>query len=681
MDFDSIRANLLTYLRNQNEFTDYDFEGSGMSVLLDILAYNTHYMGMYLNMVANEMYLDTAQLRNSVLSHAKLTNYVPTSRIGAVATVNIKVTPEGAENLTATTLTLPKYTQFISEEKDGINYIFSTVNANTATKANGSFDFTNISIKQGISTTRNFLVDGTNMSRRFTIQSANVDTSTLTVSVQASEANTVLDTYTLADDLTELQANSTVFFFEENSENGFYTIYFGDGVLGKALANDNIVIAKFLETDGEAANKVNTYVSISSIGGYSSNIIVTAVAAADGGAEKETVEQVRFRAPIHYTTQNRSVTKLDYETLLLKDYPNVDAIAVWGGEENDPPVYGKVYISLKPKGNYEITLIEKERIKTEIIRNRNVLTVFPEIIDPDYTYILTNFEVNYNPSLTNLDEDELQSLIRQTVLDYKEDNLQTFNSVFRKSKLARMVDNTEKSITSNSLDIYVQKRIEPTLNETKNYVIEFKMPLYKAGLTEKLYSYPSVTVEDVSGIQRNVFFEEVPESYSGIDSIEVVTTGTSYTEVPVVTITGDGSGATAEAVIVNGKLKSVTVTNRGINYTRASATVTGGGTGSGATVRPILEQKNGTLRTYYFKTNGEKVIVNSDAADIDYERGTITLKQFTPLAITQNALYDNTILTFNIKPDSDTLFPLRNQIFDIDDTDSSSISIHMIPEV
>lgn len=676
LDFDTIKENLKTYLRSQEEFSDFDFDGAGINVLLDILAYNTHYMGYYLNMVGNEAFLDTAQLRSSIISHAKHTNYLPTSMIGASANVNITVTPQVGEP-DDTTLTLPKYTKFVSEPLNGVNYIFSTTGAKTATKANGTFTFNNVEIRQGDPITQSYtgLIE-----RKIKIPSANIDTSTLFVTVQNSSVDTTIQTYTVADDLTEITANSTVFFLEENSdETGTYTLTFGDNILGKAITQDNIVTIRYLETSGSFANKVNTFSIIGSVGSYGT-VAVNSNAAAAGGAERESIEQVRFHAPIEYATQNRAVTVNDYQQLITKDYPNIDAVSVWSGDENDPPIYGKTFISLKPKENYFITEIEKDRIKDQIIRKRAVLTVTPEIVNPDYVYLLVNAKVNYNPNLTTISEDEIRQLVRTAVIQYRDDELQTFDSTLRISALQKAIDNAHESILGSSVKIYVQKRTELTLNQSKNYDINFNMPLYRGQIEDKLYTFPKITVNDLDGIAREVFIEDTPNSLSGIDSISVTTTGSGYITPPTVTIVGDGSGATAKARIVNGKLSGIDVISRGSDYTAATALITSD-SGSGATAKVNLQLRNGILRTFYYKTNGEKVIVNTNAGTIDYINGRVSLILLPAIGVAENDRYDENFLTINAVPFDYLIKPLRNRILDIDENDSAAISIEMVPEI
>lgn len=681
VDFDQIKTNLKNYLRNQAEFSDFDFDGSGMSVLLDVLAYNTHYMGMYLNFVGNEMFLDTAQLRASIMSLAKLTNYIPTSRRGAKATINVTVTPGVGEDNSAATLVLPKYTRFFSTPIDGVSYTFLNTDAQLAYKGNNNtYIFNNVEITQGIEVTQTYNVTQINEKRRFLIPTSNIDTSTLVVTVQESDVDNTTTLYTYAGDFNNIQANSTVYFLEENSDaNGTYTIYFGDGYIGKRPVNNNIVQLVYLETTGSDANKAQIFTAVDGVGAYTANVDVATVYAAAGGSEKETIEEVRYRAPIYYTTQNRAITKDDYAALIQKDYPYIESVSVWGGDENDPPVYGKVFISMKPRENYELSLIEKERIVNDIIRSRSVMTVTPEIVDPDYTYLKINAKVNYNPNLTSKSEAELQATVRNAILTYRNTDLKKFDSTFRKSKLQRLIDTCDTSVISSSLDILVQKQFIPTIGGIKNYSFNFNMPLSKGDFTSKFFIYPTFDVLDLEEIQRTAYAEEVPLSYTGIDSISITNAGSGYTSTPTVTITGDGTGATAVARITNGKLASITVTNRGSEYTTATATITGGD-GFGATAKVNLQFNNGVIRTFYGKSNGEKVVIRSDIGSIDYNTGVIKLNSFEPLALSSNPYYAPNLLTVNIPPREDVIYPVRNRILDIDAEDASSVTITMIPE-
>lgn len=680
LDFHEIKNNLKEFLRGQPEFTDFDFEGSGMSILLDVLAYNTHMGAFYLNMIANEMFLDTAQLRNSILSHAKLTNYVPESRHGAMAKVNILITPSSTEDQNTTSVTLDKYTRLLGADKDGINYPFIALNTNTAVKVNGTFTFSNVWIRQGEVITRQFPMDSdTNASARFKIPSANVDLDTLLVSVQTSNSNNYTETYSLVSDITTLRGNTRSYFVEEDTDSK-YTVYFGDNVLGKRPDDGNIVILTYLDTVGPAANNIGRFNFVESVGGvYSDNVRITSVSASTSGTEKESVEDIRFRAPFHYTTQNRAITELDYKTLITQDYPNIDSVSVWGGEDNDPPVYGKVYISLKTRQNYALTNLEKENIKNALIRTRNVLTIIPEIVDPDYEYLLLRGSVGYNPSATSLTGAQLLGKVRTAIASYVNTDLNNFDSTFRKSRLQLYIDNADNAITSSDITVYLQKRVLIETGVSRNYSIPFNAKLRKGDYTTKLYSFPPLTVTDLTGVSRDVFIEEVPNSFTGIDAISITNSGRNYETVPTVTITGDGIGATAEAVIVNRRIDQIRVTSPGSNYTRATVSITGGG-GTEASATAVLEAKNGLLRTFYYKSNGEKVIVDADAGTINYETGEVFLSQLKASAVVPNDFYALNYLTINAPAANQIIYPQRNRIITLDTLDASAIQIEMVPE-
>ena len=679
LDFDSIKNNLKTYLRSQTEFQDFDFEGSGMGVLLDILAYNTHYMGYYLNMTANEMFLDTAQLRGSVLSHAKMINYIPTSRRGAKAVVNIQVTPSATEDSVTNTITIPKYKRFVGSDIDGQNYGFVTLSANVASKSSNTFIFSNVAIYQGDVVTRQFIMDPGNTKRSFTLPTANIDTSTLTVTVQESTSNTFTSEYFIVNDITSITSNAEVYFIEENQDSN-YTIYFGDDVIGKKPKNGSVVTATYLDTVGEKSNNISKYVASGGIAQYSDNVSITSIQSSFGGREKETIEQVKFRAPYYFATQNRAVTADDYAAILTKDYQNIDSVSVWGGEQNDPPVYGKVYISLKMKNNFYLTNIEKETIKRELISSKNVLTVTPEIVDPDYTFILINGNVYYNPALTTASVDTIRQFVVASVVDYEAAELNRFNSTFRKSKLQNYVEAAEKSITGSEIRVYLQKRIDIDPAITTNYYIQTKVPIKRGDpVVSRISSFPQVNVYDTSGVQRSVFFEEVPEVLTGLDSITVKTPGQNYTSAPTVTIIGDGSGATATAKIIGGRVTSISITNAGTNYTRAAISISGGN-GTGASATSILQSKTGRLRTYYNRTTGEKIIVNGNAGLINYDTGLIQLTALNTAGTVTNDLYSENVLTFNIPIDREVITPLRNRILSIDQNNPFSVQLQVVPE-
>ena len=678
LDFSTIKNNLITFLQSQDTFSDYNFAGSGMSVLLDILAYNTYYNAFYLNMIANEAFLDTAQDRKNILSHAKLINYVPDSAHGAQSLVNINVTPGGSENQNVNYIILNQYTRLIGSDINGVNYPFATVNANTAYKVNGSFSFANVVIKQGEVMTYQYAVNANNLSNRYQIPSANVDTATLIVTVQESASNTTTTQYFLAKDLTEIQANSTVYFLEEDQDLN-YTLYFGDNVLGQRPANGNIIQVTYLDTVGSIANGIQKFIFTDPIAGlYKNNVVVTTALGSYGGTDKEDLEAIRFRAPYYYTAQNRAVTVNDYESLITKDFPDVEAVSVWGGETNVPPVYGKVYMSLKTRGYYQLTELEKQNIKNALTTNRSMLTVVPEIIDPEYVFILVGGNVYYNPTLTTKSSTYIANEVASAIYNYAQNYLYDFQSTFVLSKLQRYIENADASISASDVTIYLQNRLLLTPGTTQSYTVNFNTPIRKGDQYQKLYTYPQVRVPDAAGNPQNVYFEEVPASYTGVGSITIINPGYNYSN-PTIKITGDGTGATATARVVNGRIQSITLTNPGINYTVAYANIIDS-TGFEASLSVTLASNNGTLRSYYYQTDGQKVYVNNNAGTIDYMNGIVTITSLDLLKVILNPYFDQNIITINVVPELTVITPLRNRLLAIDTNNAQTVQLNMVPQ-
>ena len=677
LDFDSIKSNLKDFLKNQTRFQDYDFEGSGMNVLLDILALNTHYNAYYLNMIANEMFLDSSKIRQSTVSHAKVINYVPESSHGSETKLNITVTPSISEDQNTSVLTLDRYARFLGSAIDGINYPFVALNSNTVVKIDNSFVFSNVTIKQGEVVTRQYLMNSSNIKRRFDIPSANIDTNTIVITTQESASNTETISYNLAQDLTELTPNSAVYFIEEN-EKGEYTVYFGDNVIGRRPKNGNIINITYIDTLGVIGNKISSFSMANTIGGlYNDNVRITSTSSTYSGSEKETIEQVKYRAPYFYTAQNRAVTIYDYETLITKDYPNIDSVAVWGGEDNVPVVYGKVFLSLKTKENFFLSNLEKESIKNSLIENRNVLTVLPEIVDPSYTYIFVRGSVYYDSTLTQYTAAEIRTFVVASIEDYKIDYLGKFRSGFQKSLLQQYIQESEKSITGSDIKVILQKRIPITLSQSKSYTVDYGVPIKKGDFNSSISSYPSLGIVDTNFITRQVFFEEVPSINSGIERIDIVNGGINYTTVPTVTITGDGTGAKGIAKLYGGRVASIEMTSKGSNYTRATVSISGD-TGSGVVITPVLQSRVGTLRTYYLNQSGEKIFVNNDAGTVDYDNGIIVLKSLLPVSVATNNYYESNILSINAFVDKEIIDSIRNKIIDIDINNPLSYQIEIV---
>jgi hypothetical protein len=625
LDFDQIKQNLKTFLQAQSEFTDYDFEGSGLNILLDILAYNTHYNSYYLNMVANESFLDTALLRDSVISHAKVLGYVPYSRKAPRATLNFTVV---TNSTTPATLTIPKGFSFLSDEIDGISYNFVTLEETLVTKSNTNFSFLELPIHEGQLVTYNYTYDQqTNPKQIFSVPDAGVDTSTLTLTVQASSTNTSIETFTLATDSSNVTTTSPVFYLQENRGER-YDIYFGNNVIGKSITNGNIISMTYLITNGTAANKANNFVATGTLAdsllNSQTNFTISPVGEASGGAERESVDEIKFSAPLQFTTQNRLVTFKDYESYIKKNYPAVDSVSVWGGEDETPPTYGRVFVALNPKQNYFLSDVEKQRIIDEIIAPKAVVAVQTIIRDPEYLYLLISSNVTFDPKKTALTTDQLRTGIRNAILAYKATYLDKFDSKFILSKVQDAVDATDSnSIVGSKVIVRVQKRFKPSTDQSKPYTVYFNVPLRRGTISNKLSS-TFFTVVDADGRDQIVQFDEIPQSFSGISGVNVTNPGQGFTSSPTITITGDGNGANAVATIVNGRVQSIEVTNRGIDYTRATITISGG-SGYGATAEAVIDARTGELRTVYYDNNAQRQIVDATAGTIDYDAGIVTI--------------------------------------------------------
>jgi hypothetical protein len=670
LDFDTIKQNLKTFLNQQSEFTDYDFEGSGLNILLDVLAYNTHYQAYYLNMVANESFLDTALLRDSVISQAKVLGYVPYSRKAPRAIINF--TANTSSNAVAT-LTIPKGYRFLSEQVDGVSYGFVTLTETKVTKANNDFTFLNLPIYEGQLVTYSYTHnESTNPKQVYTLPDTEIDTTTISVTVQPSPSNTDITVYSLATDSSNTTTKSEVFYLQEGKSQQ-YDIYFGNNVIGKKLPDGAIVTVQYVVTNGEAANKANNFVAtetlVDSLGNTQTDFIINPINSASGGAERESVDNIKFAAPLLYTTQNRLITFSDYEAYISKNYPAVDSVSVWGGEDESPPKFGVVYIALKPKDGYFLSDNEKQRIIDEIIKPKAIVAIQTVIREPEYLYLKVLSNVRYSAKKTTLTEDQLKTLIRNSILTYKTTNLDKFGAQFILSRVQDTIDKVDtNSIIGSSVSVLLQKRFTPSLNKSTPYVIDFSVPLRRGTIGNKLTS-TYFTVVDSQGIDRSVQFDEIPQSFSGVSTIQVTNPGSGFTSSPTITIVGDGAGATAAATIVNGQIQNIEVINRGIDYTRATVSISGGG-GYGAAAVASVDGRVGTIRTVYYDNFAQRQIVDENAGEIDYNSGKITISN---ILIKDVESADNEIRV-TIESEKDIINSVKNTIISIDENDPSSIS-------
>lgn len=463
LNFQSIKANFKNYLKAQDQFRDYNFEGSGLNVLLDVLAYNTYYNAFYLNMVAAESFLTTAQKRNSVINHAKALNYTPRSKTSASITGTIVATTTGAP----TSITIPKYTEF-SGTIDNKTYTFLT---NEAIILYSATSYTStVTLTEGKFLSRRYVVDTSNPEQRFLIPNVNADTTSIAVRVLNSSTDSTTRTFTRPNNVVEVHSDSFVYFLEE-TEDGQFEIKFGDGIFGIALDSGNIIIIDYIVTNGADANDIQQLNYADSISGITT-IQFTSDDPAAGGSERETVTEIKFNAPKSYEAQNRAVTVEDYTTLMLQQ-STIDSVSVWGGEDNDPPAYGKVFISVKPKTGSVLTATEKNNLIKSIINPKKILTVTTEIVDPEYIYLLVNSEVKYDSKKTVLSEAEIITLVTNVIKDYNDSDISAFSKYFRFSKLSRLIDVAERSVLNNDTYIRMRKEVAVQLGVSTRYEINF----------------------------------------------------------------------------------------------------------------------------------------------------------------------------------------------------------------
>ena len=477
LDFDDIKTNLKTFLKAQTEFKDYDFEGSGMSILLDTLAYNTHYLAFNANMLANEMFLDSSSLRSSVASHAKTLGYEPRSATASKAVVDVVLTT------TSATKTMPAGTAFTTTV-DGVSYQFVTIADVTSSIVGNIVTFKATDVYEGTYVTTKYTVDTSDASQRFLLADNRADTTTLTVKVQNSSTDTTSTTYTKATDITQLTATSTVYYLQE-VENGRYEIYFGDGVVSNAIADGNIVQLNYVVTNKTAANGASSFSSPSAIDGVT-NILVSTIANASGGAEPESIASIKLQAPLDYSSQGRAVTTDDFKVYTKKLFANTQTVSVWGGEDgsydtstgvSDTPEYGKVFISIKSTTGQNLTTAQKNQLISDLGKYK-VSSVTPVIVDADTTFLILGISFAFDSSATTSDKTDLEALVNTTVSNYNTTDLLNFNNPFRHSKLTGLIDDTDTSILNSTVTVTMSKLVTPILNTNSSYTVGFNNTLY-----------------------------------------------------------------------------------------------------------------------------------------------------------------------------------------------------------
>lgn len=487
LDFNEIRNNLKTYLSSQTQFQDYDFEGSAMSVLLDLLSYNTHYNSYYVNMLANEMFLDTAQQRDSVVSNAKLVGYTPISAVGASA--NVTLTFGGIAN-TVSQFTIPKNSKF-STTVDDIQYTYVTPSAFTVQNVSNTFSKA-VTIKEGQPLTHRFVVNANNP-QRYVLPNENVDTTSITVRVQNSVSDTTTVEFTRATNINQVFSTSPVYFLEE-AYDGKYEIVFGSGSLGKALINGNIVIVDYLVCNGDATNGANTFsVDTLNVGESYSSATISLNSRAVGGRPQETVESIKFNAPRFYQTQNRCVIDNDYQRILLTENPDLQSVIAFGGEKADPPVYGKVFVAVKPFAEQFATATRKQQLRESIL-NRVPLAVDPVFIDADYTYVIPTITTYYNRTRTTVTTSSIEQAIRNSIATFSSTNLERFGNRLRYSRFVRNLDNINVGeILNNDASLKLEKRFVPNVNVAERVLLQYNNPIRPSTVTSTQFIFNGFT--------------------------------------------------------------------------------------------------------------------------------------------------------------------------------------------
>tara|TARA_E500000318_G_scaffold78522_1_gene73388 strand:+ start:33 stop:1895 length:1863 start_codon:yes stop_codon:yes gene_type:complete len=587
-DFDNVKTNLKTFLQGQSEFQDYDFEGSGFAVLLDTLAYNTHYLGFNANMLANEMYLDSADIRKNVVSLAKMLGYTPTSARASNATLSVKVNSVPS---TTTSLTMDKGTVFTTSV-NGATYQLVTNQSYAIQPTAGVFQFDNVNIFEGTLVTFKYTVDSNDVDQKFIIPSSNADTSTLKVSIQTSASDTTTEVYSLANSYSGLTDISKSYFLQEGVDER-YEVYFGDGVLGKKPVDGNIIILEYIVTNKTEANGASAFTLSGDIDGFS-DVTITTTSNAANGSEPQTKESIRYNAPLQYTAQDRAVTSKDYETIVKSVYANAQSVSAWGGEDDETPQYGVVKIAIKPIEGSSLSNSTKESIKTQL-KQFNVVSVRPEIVDPETTSILLTSNIKYNEAATTKTSDTLKSNVITTLTNYNTNTLNQFDGVFRYSKILGLIDNTDTSIVSNITTLKIRKEFTPTLLSSTRYDVYFRNALYNphSGHNASAGGILESTGFKIDGDTSTIFF-----------------------------LDDDGQG----------------------NVRRYSL--------------------SGSTRTYANNTQGT----------IDYTTGQVTINSLNVSVVENIRGAASTVIELTVKPSSNDIIPVRDQILNID-TANSSITV------
>ena len=471
LDFDKIKSNLKTFFQGQTDLSDYNFEGSGLSLLLDVLAYNTHYNNLYLNLAVNESFLDSAVIRNSVVSKAYELGYLPKSATSAKAIIDITLTNVPNNPAVAS---IPALTAF-NTTVNGESLTFYNLEPSIAPNVSNIYNFTNMVITEGTPLTQSYVVsDNVN----YIISNANCDISTISVDVYDSLNSTIKTKYTQVNDILTVKDTDTVFFVKE-IDGGKYEIEFGNDRIGKSVISGNIVVINYFVSKKANGNGARLFTTSNL-----SNASIVTLYQSQGGSDVESIDDIKFNAPRLFNATNRAVTAEDYRSILISKFSNISSINVWGGEDNVPPVFGSVFISILPKFNSVLTNAEKAVIQNEILKSRKMVTIVPKFVDPFYLNVKLNTTVYYNPNVTSKTANEIGIIATNAIINYNTDNLKQFDSVLRYSKLITAIDESDDAIVGNITSLVVTKEIQVKFNTTTNYSFHIDNPIYSAGVPE-----------------------------------------------------------------------------------------------------------------------------------------------------------------------------------------------------
>lgn len=520
LDFAGLQDSLITFMRNYPQFRDYDFAGSNLRTLIDLLAYNTYLNSFYTNMAINEMFLDTAVLRDSIISHAKDINYMPRSARAAQALIDIQVYP----NDNPAFVFMPAGQKFQGTNGNNV-FTFVTQSNTIISPIGGAYITTNVPIYEGVNVTEFFVVNTAIENQRFILSNPNIDTRTLNVT--ATNDLGLEETWTYYPNLFGVRETTKAYFLQATGDK--YEILFGDNISGTSPINGSTITAKYLACNKDLPNGIGTFKSSTNIGGYSSYRVTTSsqangtLAVATGGTGPESNSSIRFNAPRAYQTLERAVTAEDYRNILFAEFPEIRDIYVYGGEELSPPNYGKVYIAVDIENAVGLSDFEKNKIQG-FIGTRAPISITPVVISADYTFVGITTSVSYNLNISALSSSDIQGKILSAITDYNTDNLEKFNARFRYSQLLAAIDNSDTSILKNETTIHLIKRISPVLNTNESYTLKYQNPLVPESVSSTAFTYNNLEctlADDGNGILNIIStINSVPTNLVSIGTVD-----------------------------------------------------------------------------------------------------------------------------------------------------------------